>query len=97
MTSVNDAPMLLLKDEPNTTGAPGSEGDSELDGRGPRIRCPKCRWEPSRDDQWQCSCLHLWNTFETRGVCPACGRKWADTQCPRCILWSPHEDWYEAE
>ena len=29
-----------------------------------------------------------------RGVCPACGREWRETQCRRCSAWSPHEDWY---
>jgi hypothetical protein len=44
-----------------------------------------------------CLCQHAWNTFETRGVCPSCGRKWAKTQCLRCHEWSLHEDWYEEE
>jgi len=59
-----------------------------------RIRCPRCAWEPGREDRWMCTCLHMWNTFETRGVCPACGREWKETQCRRCSAWSPHEDWY---
>jgi hypothetical protein len=63
--------------------------------RRPRIRCPKCRWEPSAHDRWSCSCLHRWNTFDTRGICPGCSRQWHDTQCHRCEKWSKHEDWYE--
>jgi len=66
------------------------------DGHG-RIRCPCCGWEPGRHDRWACTCLHLWNTFDTGGVCPACGREWAQTQCPRCEEWSRHEDWYVDE
>lgn len=62
-----------------------------------RIRCPRCGWEPSRQDLWTCSCLHSWNTFDTGGVCPACARKWSETQCPRCNAWSRHEDWHEDE
>lgn len=62
-----------------------------------RIRCPRCGWEPGRDDRWACTCLHAWNTFETGGVCPACGRSWSETQCPRCGAWSRHEEWYEDE
>jgi predicted RNA-binding Zn-ribbon protein involved in translation (DUF1610 family) len=62
-----------------------------------RIRCPKCGWEPGRDDLWSCVCLHAWNTFETHGVCPGCGLEWADTQCLRCTEWSRHDDWYEDE
>jgi hypothetical protein len=44
-----------------------------------------------------CLCLHVWNTFDTRGVCPACGREWSETQCLRCKAWSRHEDWYVEE
>jgi len=61
---------------------------------GPRIRCPRCAWEPGRADRWTCACLHVWNTFETAGVCPACQRQWLETQCPRCDDWSPHLAWY---
>jgi len=39
----------------------------------------------------------VWNTFDTRGVCPACGREWQETQCRRCDAWSRHEDWYVEE
>jgi len=63
-------------------------------GGGPRIRCPRCGWEPERDSRWSCSCLHSWNTFDTEGRCPSCGRKWAETQCLRCHQWSPHREWY---
>jgi hypothetical protein len=59
-----------------------------------KIRCPKCRWQPGRDDRWMCGCGQQWNTFDTRGVCPGCDAKWRDTQCLRCHEWSPHDDWY---
>jgi hypothetical protein len=59
-----------------------------------KIRCPKCGWQPSRSDRWMCKCEHLWNTFDTRGVCPACAYQWRDTKCPSCHNWSPHDDWY---
>ena len=58
------------------------------------IRCPKCKWQPGRRDRWQCVCSHIWNTFDTRGVCPACKHAWQDTQCLACHQWSPHEAWY---
>jgi hypothetical protein len=58
------------------------------------IRCPKCKWRPGRHDRWQCSCSHIWNTFDTRGVCPSCSHAWKDTQCLACGQWSPHEAWY---
>ena len=72
--------------------------DPRLREDGPKIRCPKCAWEPSRADRWCCAngggCGHVWNTFETRGVCPGCGRQWTETACLRCNQWSPHDDWY---
>jgi predicted amidophosphoribosyltransferase len=62
-----------------------------------RIRCPQCRWQPDKHSRWTCSpgCGHSWNTFETRGLCPDCGKKWFHTACLHCSAWSPHEDWYE--
>src|ERR1700733_9109504 len=44
----------------------------DLDASGPRIRCPKCGWEPRKHDLWSCDCGHLWNTFDTGGIWPAC-------------------------
>ena len=35
------------------------------------------------------------NTFDTRGVCPACLHQWTETQCLSCSRWSPHSGWYE--
>lgn len=58
------------------------------------IYCPKCRWEPRADDEWQCRCGHVWNTFDTHGRCPSCGLVWRDTQCLACIRFSKHHDWY---
>lgn len=74
-----------------------SSKESPPRGHGPRIRCPRCGWEPGRDSLWSCSCSHAWNTFDTSGRCPACGREWAETQCLRCHQWSPHRDWYEED
>ena len=59
-----------------------------------KIFCPKCTWEPVPADVWACTCGHLWNTFETGGHCPACGKAWQMTQCLSCLAYSPHEDWY---
>jgi hypothetical protein len=89
--------LFLLKGEPDRVRLPGT---TEIPGhrqRRTRIRCPRCAWEPGRHDLWMCVCLHIWNTFDTRGVCPSCGRKWAETQCLRCAEWSPHDDWYDDE
>lgn len=64
------------------------------------IRCPKCQWQPDGLPHWQCSCGIVWNTFETAGRCPSCGKVWEDTQCVSpayggCARWSPHLEWYE--
>lgn len=60
------------------------------------IFCPKCAWRPTPSSRWMCqpSCGHSWNTFETAGICPACGVAWKVTQCLACHLFSPHKDWY---
>ncbi len=63
------------------------------------IRCPKCNWMPGPGDRWECSCGNVWNTFETSGKCPACGKSWTDTQCCQkrvggCHEFSPLIDWY---
>jgi len=77
--------------EPEEPGVRETPADDTSD---PRIRCPKCAWEPRRVDTWTCSCRHEWNTFDTGGVCPICQRQWLDTQCPHCDTWSPHLAWY---
>ncbi len=59
-----------------------------------KIFCPKCQWVPSPSSRWICRCGCVWNTFETAGVCPQCGKNWEDTQCLSCHAWSPHVDWY---
>jgi len=48
------------------------DADKSLDPSGPHIRCPLCGWSPRKEDLWSCSCGHVWNTFDTGGVCPAC-------------------------
>lgn len=84
----------------------GSDDDDGLGGRTERdagnvkdrpvrIRCPLCRWQPERHHRWYCHCGYCWNTFETRGVCPACHYAWQETQCHRCNRMSAHVDWYE--
>jgi len=61
-----------------------------------KIYCPKCKWEPSQNDRWVCevTCGHTWNTFDTGGVCPECGKSWKVTTCLSCGSRSPHRDWY---
>lgn len=62
------------------------------------IRCPRCQWRPVAESRWYCGrgeCRCVWNTFDTRGRCPACSHQWLDTACLQCHRWSPHEEWYE--
>ena len=66
-------------------------------GGGVRLRCPKCGWQPQKEDRWSCNpagCGHVWNTFETGGHCPGCSRHWKDTACLSCGAWSEQESWY---
>jgi hypothetical protein len=70
-------------------------GDATGTTGGGRIRCPRCAWQPKRDSLWHCLCGHAWNTFDTRGKCPACSRQWLETACFGCHQWSLHELWYE--
>jgi hypothetical protein len=93
--------VLLLVFSRRSPPAPG-DGAKDLPGpddadlsRGAGIRCPKCRWTPRSSDRWRCDCGFVWNTFDTRGLCPACQHQWEDTQCPACGRWSRHVDWYE--
>jgi len=81
-------------------GDPGSDDPSVLDltvdgDRDGRIRCPLCGWRPARSDRWVCGCGEEWNTFATRGRCPACSYQWRWTECLRCHRLSAHERWYE--
>ena len=79
------------------TGALGQVLDDLLSkNRFKKIRCPKCLWQPSKEDRWMCGadCLHVWNTFDTAGRCPKCGRQWEWTACLACHQWSRHVDWY---
>ena len=70
-----------------------------------RIRCPLCKWQPQSSDYWMCAdsgypeyfdgaCGTVWNTFETRGLCPGCNHQWRWTSCLSCYDSSLHEDWY---
>jgi len=93
-------PMRLLDDAPGTPGDPRIIDEvlrgAALPPRRPRIRCPRCAWQPRRSDQWVCrrGCHHVWNTFETGGRCPRCGYQWTVTACLSCHRLSPHLDWY---
>ena len=90
-------PLLLFKRTPGSVWSPGiGDGLGERSGR-PRIRCPKCAWEPGRGDLWMCFCLQAWHTFDTGGVCPSCDQRHVETQCLQCDDWSRHLDWYVSD
>ena len=101
-TPLTDKPAAVKGDVTPTTTAADDEAD-----RWARIRCPKCRWQPTPATRWCCrggqnspepafpGCGELWNTFETRGRCPFCFHHWRYTACLNCSAWSLHEDWYE--
>ncbi len=82
-----------MPEEPGILEPEVDEGTG-TDVRGPRIRCPKCGWTPKQNSVWQCTCLFLWNTFDTGGVCPQCMKQWTETACLNCHQWSAHSDWY---
>jgi hypothetical protein len=87
-------PRAAVKEAEPVTGAGESTGRGT---GGPRIRCPKCNWSPTADSRWSCKCGHVWNTFDTGGVCPGCLYQWKVTACLQCGQWSAHSDWYTQE
>lgn len=58
------------------------------------IACSRCDWRPDENAVWRCECGHVWNTFETQGLCPVCYRQWDKTMCRLCNEWTDHVDWY---
>jgi len=79
--------ILRFHETDRAPGAPTKDREN-------KIRCPRCAWQPGKHDLWACACGHQWNTFDTRGICPACDAAWRDTQCFKCNEWSLHERWY---
>jgi hypothetical protein len=90
-------PRWLLDKRSEKERGGGTQLRDDEDDRFRRIRCPKCTYQPTKHDRWSCDCHHVWNTFDTRGVCPACFHVWKQTACPRCHAWSPHDSWYANE
>lgn len=65
-----------------------------------KIWCPGCEWRPQPSSRWWCTppgCGHVWNTFDTGGVCPQCSKIWQTTQCLSCKKRYPHVEWYHDE
>jgi hypothetical protein len=47
--------------------------------------CPSCKTAPHIGPNWRCSdCTATFDTFETLGQCPTCGKKFAQTRCLNC-------------
>jgi hypothetical protein len=59
------------------------------------IQCPACGWLPDTSSRWECDCGFMWNTFDTRALCPACEKHHLVTACPRCHESTAHERWYD--
>ena len=108
MRQQSDAPVITwqLKKAGSPTIITADIADPTRNTASPRIRCPKCQWQPDRSSTWVClsgpgpeppfpSCGTSWNTFDTGGRCPGCSHQWQWTTCLRCHEWSPHLDWYE--
>ena len=56
--------------------------------------CPSCHSAPLLVAGWRCNqCKQLFDTFETRGVCPHCGYTHTTTVCPDCHELYPMDQW----
>ncbi len=81
-------------EQPRAVVADGAAPELRSRHYGGRIRCPKCNWAATGKPDWQCSCGHEWDTFQTRAKCPACEKQWKNTDCPKCFETSRHIAWY---
>jgi hypothetical protein len=79
--------------------ARATDADAEPATSLPPVACPRCGERPPNAAVWMCApgCHTSWNTFNTRGRCPGCGKQWTETACLACGQMSPHEDWYRTE
>lgn len=56
--------------------------------------CPSCKAAPPIGDIWGCAqCGHRFDTFQSRGVCPACGAQFPATRCMECGAAHPISEW----
>jgi len=56
--------------------------------------CPACQAHPPMAALWRCACGAAFDTFATRGHCPACNAEFAVTQCTSCGARHPLAQWY---
>ena len=62
--------------------------------RRPGFACPRCHAEPPMGLFWQCDlCKRVFDTFETKAVCPNCSKHFPTTMCGECKVGSPMADW----
>ena len=56
--------------------------------------CPSCKAAPPVGRFWRCTqCAEVFDTFQTRGVCPYCTGPVAGTPCLYCRTQSPFGEW----
>jgi Zn-dependent protease len=59
--------------------------------------CPNCKAAPPVGEFWKCGrCGQLFDTFQTRAVCPHCGTQFPVTKCMDCGALHPMNDWMVA-
>ncbi len=60
--------------------------------------CPACQTAPPIGDFWACdNCRAVFDTFAHGGVCPGCGKHFAETSCPACAQTHTMASWYPAD
>jgi Zn-dependent protease len=58
--------------------------------------CPHCAIGPPKGRYWVCEhCQTRFDTFDTRGKCPACGAWYLEPQCPHCRHSTHIDRWFE--
>jgi len=56
--------------------------------------CPWCKAAPPMGNLWTCGqCKTMFDTFETRAVCPYCATQFSATRCLDCGRMHPMSDW----
>ena len=56
--------------------------------------CPRCNTAPPVGNYWKCGqCGQPFDTFQTQGVCPHCGARFATTRCLDCGGLQPLSEW----
>jgi Zn-dependent protease len=59
--------------------------------------CPNCKAAPPVGEFWKCGkCGQLFDTFQTRAVCPHCGTQFPVTKCMDCGALHPVNEWMVA-